>query len=139
MSIGRVPVGLRPMTLTPEAVEQLERILAEPSKCKIIPQQMPELKEMTNLEEKVEALEEVLRRLASFVGNGGYNADEVDPAIFEEKIRDGIDYLIKSITNHPISTTIIGDRIRLKLAKNEVPDMSDLKMWWLWTSGEDLR
>lgn len=42
---GRVPVGLRPMTLTPEAVEQLARILAEPSKCKIEPKQMPEVDE----------------------------------------------------------------------------------------------
>ena len=44
-SVGRVPVGLRPMTLTPEAAEQLERILAEPSKCKIEPKQMPEVDE----------------------------------------------------------------------------------------------
>lgn len=170
--IGRVPIGMREMTLTPEAVEQLERILAEPSKCKLEPKQMPEIKEMTpdwydenklrrayyadgytgwvidlgdgtcrfasdpllgedgpkwgdrvplledgdnlpkvnakqilevynmtNLEkrlsEKVDALEDTLRRLASYVGNGGYNADEVDPAIFEEKIRDGIDRLIQ--------------------------------------------
>jgi hypothetical protein len=42
-----------------------------------------------------EALETVLRSLASYVGNGGFNAESVDPAIFEEKIRDGIDRLTR--------------------------------------------
>lgn len=45
--VGRMPVGFHQMTLTPEAVEQLERIIAEPSKCKLTPLQMPEVKKMT--------------------------------------------------------------------------------------------
>lgn len=46
------------------------------------------------LKQKVSDLEEVLRSLASYVGAGGYNAPEVDPRAFEEKIRWGIDALI---------------------------------------------
>jgi hypothetical protein len=45
------------------------------------------------LEAKVEALEEGLRSLASYVGAGGYNADEVDPKAFVDKVRWGIDNL----------------------------------------------
>jgi hypothetical protein len=37
------------------------------------------------------ACENVLRSLASYLGCGGYNAPEVDAAVFEEKIRYGID------------------------------------------------
>lgn len=42
------------------------------------------------------ALEEVLRSLASYVGAGGYNAPTVDPDVFEDKIRWGIDHLINA-------------------------------------------
>ncbi len=51
--------------------------------------------EGTKLRERAEACEDVLRSLASWLGNGGYNVDMVDPDVFEEKIRDGIDSLIK--------------------------------------------
>ena len=49
---------------------------------------------------RVEALEEapaeeVLRGLASYLGVGGYNADKVDADVFDRKIRDGIDMLVK--------------------------------------------
>lgn len=85
--VGRVPIGMREMTLRPEA-----------------------------------------------------NADEVDPAIFEEKIRDGIDQLIKTKSNepHPITMSVYGDRIWLALQQNKKPRLSDLKMWWLWMTGQDL-
>ena len=49
------------------------------------------------LEEKqqhINNLEATLRTLASWLGNGGYNATEVDPVQFEAKIREGIIYLI---------------------------------------------
>lgn len=41
--------------------------------------------------DRIDSLESVLRSLASYVAAGGYNADEVDPKVFEGKIRWGID------------------------------------------------
>jgi hypothetical protein len=38
-------------------------------------------------------LADALRDLASYVGSGGFNAEEVDPAVFYEKIKWGIDHL----------------------------------------------
>jgi hypothetical protein len=38
----------------------------------------------------IEALEQVLRELASYLGAGGFNADEVDPLVYKEKIMWGI-------------------------------------------------
>jgi hypothetical protein len=51
---------------------------------------------MTGGNEHTEALEAALRSLASYVGAGGYNAETVDPAIFEDKIRWGIDHLVNA-------------------------------------------
>lgn len=48
---------------------------------------------MTN-NDRIEALEEVLRSLACSLSVGGYNALEVDPGAFERKIRWGIDHII---------------------------------------------
>ncbi|MCQ4302255.1 hypothetical protein NAV11_20265 [Pseudomonas songnenensis] len=42
-----------------------------------------------------EPLEDVLRSLACSLGAGGYNAPTVDPAVFEQKIRWGIDQLTR--------------------------------------------
>lgn len=39
--------------------------------------------------------EEALRSLASYVGNGGYNAPSVDATAFEAKVRSGIDAAIE--------------------------------------------
>lgn len=39
--------------------------------------------------------QEALRSLACYLGVGGYNAPNVDAKIFEQKIRHGIDELIK--------------------------------------------
>lgn len=44
---------------------------------------------------KVDDAHEALRSLASRVGNGGYNAPEVDPVAFEAKVSDGIDSLMR--------------------------------------------
>jgi hypothetical protein len=40
--------------------------------------------------ERADSCTESLRSLASYVGAGGYNADDVDAGVFEEKIRWGI-------------------------------------------------
>lgn len=48
------------------------------------------------LRDRLEACEWVLRDLASSYGAGGYNADTVDPKVFERKIRDGVDHFIRS-------------------------------------------
>lgn len=45
------------------------------------------------LEGETEA-ESLLRKIAAYLGNGGYNAPEVDVKIFEEKIFDGIRQLL---------------------------------------------
>jgi hypothetical protein len=60
--------------------------------------------------------EDVLRSLAAYVGNGGYNAPVVDPAVFERKIRQGIDDIIEveanrratalALNNHPDTDTL---------------------------------
>ena len=55
------------------------------------------------LEEKLAAAEDVLRAMASYVGNGGYNADTVDPKVFEAKIREGIDSIIRVEVNRALS------------------------------------
>lgn len=46
-------------------------------------------------QERIEALEDVLRRLASYVGAGGYNSETVNPKAFEDKIKWGIDHLLR--------------------------------------------
>ena len=43
-----------------------------------------------NPTERLQACEEVLRSLASYLSAGGYNADYVDPKVFHEKILWGI-------------------------------------------------
>lgn len=39
--------------------------------------------------------ESALRSLASYVGNGGYNAPRVDAKVFEDKVRSGIETFIR--------------------------------------------
>ena len=48
--------------------------------------------------ERLQQCEDVLRSLACSLSAGGYNADVVDPVVFEKKIRDGIDMLIAPLT-----------------------------------------
>lgn len=43
--------------------------------------------------ERIRQLEDALRSLACSLSAGGYNADVVDPLVFEKKINDGIDML----------------------------------------------
>lgn len=40
--------------------------------------------------------DDALRSLASYLGVGGLNADQVDPRVFEEKIRWGIEHLCEA-------------------------------------------
>jgi hypothetical protein len=47
------------------------------------------------------ACENVLRSLASYLGCGGYNAPEVDAAVFEGKIRYGIDNFVAPLAATP--------------------------------------
>lgn len=47
--------------------------------------------------------QDTLRRLASWLGNGGFNAPTVDAKEFESKIRDGIDAIIKVEVNRALS------------------------------------
>lgn len=49
------------------------------------------LAEIESLERERDAAHDALRSLACYLGVGGYNADTVDAAVFEKKIRDGID------------------------------------------------
>lgn len=46
-------------------------------------------------DERIEELENVLRSLACYLSVGGYQSETVDPAIYEKKIRDGIDMAIR--------------------------------------------
>jgi hypothetical protein len=46
-------------------------------------------------ERPARSAEDVLRALASFVGNGGYNSPFVNPEEFDAKIRDGINTLTR--------------------------------------------
>lgn len=53
---------------------------------------------------QADALEDVIRGLAAYVGAGGYNAEKVDPEVFGQKIRWGIDHLSSIPTPQPSST-----------------------------------
>jgi len=63
-------------------------------------------------EQRITDLEDVLRSLVCSLSAGGYNADVVDPAVFEKKIRDGINML----------TAPLQERIR-QLEAQRVPDI----------------
>lgn len=52
---------------------------------------------------ELEEAHETLRSLASWVGNGGYNAPSVDAKQFEAKIRDGVGHLISVEVNRALS------------------------------------
>lgn len=64
-------------------------------------------------ESRAESAEDVLRSLASWLGNGGYMAETVDAAHFEAKIRDGVERV-----------TRIGEELREK-AEAEVKAVID--------------
>ena len=63
------------------------------------------LAELDRLRQERDAAHDALRSLAFTLGVGGYNADAVDAAVFEKKIRDGIDLLLA-----PVSAEL--DRLR---------------------------
>lgn len=58
---------------------------------------------VAELEAQLMEAEGVLRSMASYAGNGGYNADTVDPKVFEAKIREGIDSSIRVEVNRALS------------------------------------
>ncbi len=51
--------------------------------------------EVAALATRVAELDDVLRSLACWLSVGGYNSDKVDPEVFEKKIRDGVDMMIR--------------------------------------------
>jgi len=46
-------------------------------------------------EAELESANGALRSLACWLSVGGYNAESVDPDVFEKKIRDGVESLVK--------------------------------------------
>lgn len=56
------------------------------------------------LQERIDLLEEVLRRIACDLSVGGYNSPTVDPLKFYEKISWGIDEYAKSY--HQLQTDL---------------------------------
>jgi hypothetical protein len=72
---------------TPEAVSQQFEIEAVTEHMLDEQQMRPD---QSSLAGRLEACEDVLRRIASSLGNGGYNAPVVDAKVFEKKIMDGI-------------------------------------------------
>lgn len=50
------------------------------------------------LREERDAAHEALRSLACWLSVGGYNAETVDPVAFEQKIRDGVNMLVRTET-----------------------------------------
>jgi len=67
----------------------------------------------------LEEYQDVLRSLASYVGNGGYNATEVNPDIFYAKIKDGID----RVTERPDLRSLIE---QLRKGRVELQDENDM-------------
>lgn len=72
--------------------------------------------EVKDVQNRLEACEDVLRGLASYVGNGGYNAPRVDPDVFDAKIRDGIDRLSDPLER--LIADLREDRVKLQ-SENE--------------------
>lgn len=83
-----------------------ERILAlldELEACRVIAEHNAQAfgqvrAENERLRERKEEADGTLRSLACQLGAGGYNADEVDPKVFGEKISWGIDALVDPIS-----------------------------------------
>lgn len=71
--------------------------------------------------DRADTSEDVLRSLACSLSVGGYNAETVDAAVFEAKIRDGIDMLTK-----PLTDTIEQLRSDLLKASERVAAQSEL-------------
>lgn len=67
----------------------------------IIPSLQIAADEIDWLETRLEACEDVLRELASYLGVGGYNAPTVDPRVFKSKIIEGIEMQMKYMRELP--------------------------------------
>lgn len=61
--------------------------------------------------------DDVLRSLAAYVGNGGYNAEKVDADVFEAKVRDGVDAI--SAPLDAIIADLRTDRVKIQ-SENEL-------------------
>ncbi len=82
---------------------------------------------------RAEAAEDALRSLASWLAAGGYNATHVDADVFEQKIRDGVDMLLKSEVARQTERlrarllTAAGDDL-CRLTQEEIKDLSSGKV-----------
>jgi FtsZ-binding cell division protein ZapB len=81
--------------------------------------EMGALLKRTNKEfwERAEAAEDALRSLASYVSAGGHNADAVDAAAFEKKIREGIDLTILPLVKRIEEQAAKAERLRAAVAE----------------------
>lgn len=61
---------------------------------------IPSLQNAADEIDRLQACEDVLRELASYLGAGGYNADIVDPQVFKDKIIWGIDNFVDKFSTH---------------------------------------
>jgi hypothetical protein len=66
---------------------------------------------------RTEQLEEALRSLAAYVSAGGYNAPEVDPDVFYDKVVWGIDHLTQPLNK--LIEDLRADRVKLQ-GENEM-------------------
>lgn len=82
------------------ALDLLRQLAESEAKVKAL---NAELAANAALEAKLGDAEGALRAMASYVGNGGYNAGTVDPKVFEAKIREGIDFIIRVEVNRALS------------------------------------
>lgn len=72
--------------------------------------------------------EDILRSLASWLGNGGYNAPTVDPAAFEAKIRDGIINTMIRVEAARAAKAISGQAGGLEVVVNTPDTAADWRM-----------
>lgn len=60
---------------------------------------------------------DVLRNIAFVLGVGGYNATDVDAEVFEKKILDGINMLVKPLTDRIESLGLENSKLKQELGK----------------------
>ncbi len=77
-NLGKLPIGLREMELTPEAAAQLEKIMSEPSTSKIEPKLFgdPEIKEFADSSDD-ERIKIMWKRIQSSRSNAAKWCEEV--------------------------------------------------------------
>lgn len=87
----------------------------------------PDADEAARLQGHVDGLEGALRSLACWLGVGGYNAPSVTPEVFERKIRDGVNALVRSEAGRARGPQISDseERALLRRANSELADERD--------------